>query len=308
MPRQKSLGHEIGCLTYPSGCGERVQISDCNWCFDGYKKDSNKTTVTPAGDDLYESDGTNDSSAEDDNLLDSEDDEISLDSCDDDSVVSFDHSESHQPPMIGNRLVNLPFLSSLLHTVTTCKQCADTDMSSFVDFCVQQTKTLCVAADEKKTYKEKYMLLKRNSNIRAWYEEWKSGHMQRHGTQTLKVNETTYGLATNVTLSCSKCGGQFPIVECRKTEKWKETKSDLCQYELNLRFCLALQLMGVGGQHAATMAAFLDLPEPAKWNRQFNRLENFTYEAVQKVKDNSQLKAAEDEILATIMEVYNKIC
>jgi len=100
MPRQKSLGHEIGCLTYPSGCGERVQISDCNWCFDGYKKDSNKTTVTPAGDDLYESDVTNDSSAEDDNLLDSEDDEISLDSCDDDSVVSFDHSESHQPPMI----------------------------------------------------------------------------------------------------------------------------------------------------------------------------------------------------------------
>jgi hypothetical protein len=56
------------------------------------------------------------------------------------------------------------------------------------------------------------------------------------------------------------------------------------------------------------MAAFLDLPEPAKWNQQFNRLENFTYEAVQKVKDNSQLKAAEDEFLATIMEVYNKIC
>jgi hypothetical protein len=262
MPRRKSLGHEIGCLTYPSGHGERVRISDCTWRFDGYKKDSNKTTVNPAGDDLYESDGTNDSSAEDDNLLDSEDDEISLDSCDDDSVVSFDHSESHQPPMIGNRLVNLPFLSSLLHTVTTCKQCADTDMSSFVDFCVQQTKTLCVAADEKKTYKEKYMLLKRNSNIRAWYEEWKSGHMQRHGTQTLKVNETTYGLATNVTLSCSKCGGQFPIVECRKTEKGIETKSNLCQYELNLRFCLALQLMGVGGEHAATMAAFHICFEP----------------------------------------------
>jgi len=65
---------------------------------------------------------------------------------------------------------------------------------------------------------------------------------------------------------------------------------------------------GSRGQHAATMAAFLDLPEPAKWNQQFNRLENFTYEAVQKVKDNSQLKAAEDEFLATIMEVYNKIC
>jgi hypothetical protein len=60
--------------------------------------------------------------------------------------------------------------------------------------------------------------------------------------------------------------------------------------------------MGVGGQHATTMPAFLDLPEPAKWNLQLNRLENFTYEVVQKVKDNSQLKAAEDEILAMIME------
>jgi hypothetical protein len=121
-------------------------------------------------------------------------------------------------------------------------------MSSFVDFCVQQTETLCVAADEKKTYKEKYMLLKRNSNIRAWFKEWKSEHMQRHGTQTLKVNETTYGLATNVTLSCSKCGGQFPIVECRKTEKWKETKSDLCQYELNnLRFLSRITVNGSRG-------------------------------------------------------------
>jgi hypothetical protein len=154
---RKSLARKIGCLTYPSGRGGIVWISDCNRCFDGYKKDSNKTTVTPAGDDFYESDVTNDSYAEDDNLLDSEDDEISLDSCDDDSVLCFDHSESHQPLMIGNHLVELPFLSSSLHTVTTCKQCVDTDLLSYVNFCVQQTKTLCVAADEKKTYKEKYM-------------------------------------------------------------------------------------------------------------------------------------------------------
>jgi len=64
----------------------------------------------------------------------------------------------------------------------------------------------------------------------------------------LKVNETTYGLATNVTLSCSKCGGQFPIVECRKTEKWIETKSDLCQYELNnLRFLSRITVNGSRG-------------------------------------------------------------
>jgi hypothetical protein len=32
-------------------------------------------------------------------------------------------------------------------------------------------------------------------------------------------------------------------------------------------------MMGIGGEHAAMMAAFLDLPEPQKWPRQFSVLE-----------------------------------
>ncbi len=41
-------------------------------------------------------------------------------------------------------------------------------------------------------------------------------------------------------------------------------RSDLCKVDVNVRFCTALQLMGVGGKHAAVMAAFLDLPDPHK--------------------------------------------
>jgi len=65
--------------------------------------------------------------------------------------------------------------------------------------------------------------------------------------------------------------------------------------------------MGVGSEHAAILTAFLDLPKPTKWNRQFNVLEKYTYEAVQGVKETSQLQAVEDESLATVMAETNTI-
>jgi hypothetical protein len=48
---------------------------------------------------------------------------------------------------------------------------------------------------------------------------------------------------------------EFDVL-AKKTENYRKTKSELCQYKVNLRFSLPLQLMGVGGSHAATMAAF----------------------------------------------------
>jgi hypothetical protein len=66
-------------------------------------------------------------------------------------------------------------------------------------------------------------------------------------------------------------------------------------------------IWSVGGEHAAILAAFLDLPEPTKWHRQFYLLEKYTYEAVQRVKETSQLQAAEDAPLATVMAETNVI-
>jgi hypothetical protein len=43
-------------------------------------------------------------------------------------------------------------------------------------------------------------------------------------------------------------------------------------------------MMGVGGAHGSTLAAFLDLPLPLKWGRQFYVLEDYTYEVIQQVK------------------------
>jgi hypothetical protein len=118
--------------------------------------------VTPADYEFDDSDVTNDSYAEDDeNVLDSDDDDNILDSNDDDSLVSSAHSERLQLPMIGNRLVNFPLRSLSLQTVTACKECILTNMLSFVDFCVRQTKTLYMAADEKKTYKREIYVTKK---------------------------------------------------------------------------------------------------------------------------------------------------
>jgi hypothetical protein len=33
-------------------------------------------------------------------------------------------------------------------------------------------------------------------------------------------------------------------------------RSEICQYDVNVKYCTALQVMGVGGEHAAIMAVF----------------------------------------------------
>jgi hypothetical protein len=58
-----------------------------------------------------------------------------------------------------------------------------------------------------------------------------------------------------------------------------------------MRFCMVLQWIGVGGEHGAVLAAFLNLPDPRKWRHDFNVLEKFMYDALEKTKGDSQHKA-----------------
>jgi hypothetical protein len=55
------------------------------------------------------------------------------------------------------------------------------------------------------------------------------------------------------------------------------------------------------------LAAFLDLPFPARWSRQFNVLENFTHEAIQEVKNFSQTKSVQDEVLETLNDTTQQV-
>lgn len=78
-----------------------------------------------------------------------------------------------------------------------------------------------------------------------------------------------------------------------------QTKSELCNYDVNLRFCLALQSMGVGEEHARIVASFLDLLESQKWPNNFRMLENFFHNTTEELKHDSQQKVTDEEIILT---------
>jgi hypothetical protein len=90
------------------------------------------------------------------------------------------------------------------------------------------------------------------------------------------------------------------VIEARKTTSQKHTLSEICKYDINLQFALALQQIGVGGQHAGTITSFLGLPDSHKWPRQFSVLEKFMYPTVEALKCKTQIQATEEEILETL--------
>jgi hypothetical protein len=76
-------------------------------------------------------------------------------------------------------------------------------------------------------------------------------------------------------------------------------KSELCQYDVNIKYCTALQIIGVGGEHAATLAVFLELSDPQKWPRQFAVLDLPELQA--------QQQAAEEEVEHTLGDDRNVV-
>jgi hypothetical protein len=114
-------------------------------------------------------------------------------------------------------------------------------------------------------------------------------------------------LVTTINICRQKCNRIVGSSEPKKTANHGVTKSDVCKFDINLWFCFALQLMGAEGEHAAILAAFLDLLEPHKWNRVFHVTKKFTHDAVEKVKEQSQTRSVEEEILATVSEEGNAV-
>jgi len=61
-------------------------------------------------------------------------------------------------------------------------------------------------------------------------------------------------------------------------------------------------MIGVGGEHASTLAAFLDLPESHKWPRHFATLEKFTHSEIEMIKIKSQEMCTKNEVNQAIQE------
>jgi hypothetical protein len=142
-------------------------------------------------------------------------------------------------------------------------------------------------------------LLQATMNVRALYKKWMSCKTTQKRNSKLCYTEITYGLATKLEVFCSTCC-EKKVIEARKTTSPKQTLSEICKYDINLRFALALQQIGGGGQHAATITSFLDLPDSHKWPHQFSVLEKFMYPTVEALKCKTQIQATEEEILETL--------
>jgi hypothetical protein len=53
--------------------------------------------------------------------------------------------------------------------------------------------------------------IQQNNSVSDWHKEWKA-----RWTNTLTVSETTYGLATTLTVQCNRCKEMKFVVEATK--------------------------------------------------------------------------------------------
>jgi hypothetical protein len=298
MPRRRISTRETKQLSLLGGSKRRFNEADTNWNFSNLITPStNEHRITEALDD---SSATSSSSADSQSTY-SNDDYAEEDFTND--VVS-----THRELKGGNRLINLQDLNKALTSTTCCNSCARNEnktlMDSFIDFCEEEIGNIFQSCQPMTSYNQKLL---RKMSVRKFYEKWKETPISNFNTVPLTMTEMSHGLASVISLECPHCKEEDAyqkkkevIVEPwkRKTEREK-TRIVLCQYDINIRFCLALQLMGVGGQHASILTAFLDLPEPHKWPRQFSTVEKFLHKSTEKVKCESQEKATEEEIIMT---------
>ena len=201
------------------------------------------------------------------------------------SEEEYDSTDKH-PTLHGNRILDIVSLTCALEKLAGCRECMHDDLEDFVNYCRQH-----------------------GYELNSLLDNWKSKRLQH--SYGLTVDECTDGLGTQLTLRCHRCSrfGQHDrrgwkdhsvIVHRRKNNMMLQTKSELCHYDINIRFCLAMQLLGLGGEHAAVLSAFLDLPNPEKWRRQFGVIEKALHPTMDDIKRNCQEEAAEKEVALTL--------
>jgi hypothetical protein len=217
-----------------------------------------------------------------------------------DSDVYNSDTECKERTVNGNRLINLPSLVHSIQASTVCRCCADesTDVmfESLVNFCEAEMNRIKHKV-EGKPIKYQLTRFRDRLSICNCYQRWRSTKQVRQHS-VLQVREHTYGLATNIQLQCSGCNNS--VFASAKKRSNPIQKSELCQYDVNIKYCTALQIIGVGGEHAATLAAFLELSDPQKWSRQFAVLDRHLHLPAEAVKLQSQQQAAEEEVAHTL--------
>jgi hypothetical protein len=272
MPGKRVSIRELGSLSTVGGIGGRKIDDSIPWDF-------GRTTgfVTPVMDEFDESNDDLSTSS------------FSETSSDEEEIIN----DVRTPPLRGNRLLNMVLLRDGVEEHAGCKRCMEDDLKEFVRYCCNH-----------------------GFDVSSLYESWVLNRC--NSSPVLTVKEVTHGLGTRVILCCNRCSifgendrrgwkDHCVILESETNGMKNKTKSELCKYDINVKFCLAMQLLGLGGEHASVLAAFLDLPEPHKWRHQFSVLEKFLCPIMEGIKVQCQELAAETEVSLTMASTENAI-
>jgi hypothetical protein len=319
MPRKRSVSNrEYKQLSWVGGNSGRFQFHDSNWNFDDVCHhitptiQSNTTAnATTSDDPSYseeEAESTNEEEVENQSVS-SSNDSLGESLCTNDSTVS-NKAEKHN----ANIIIHLPNLETAINSVACCKLCAKsttiTTVEAFVEFCESEQEKILHSC-KSMPIGDEIEYLRNEMNVRRFLNKWKANNNPRCTTVPINIREpNTFGMATSFQLQCGccKCLGNndnwwrnhASMYEAiKRTMDVLAAKSELCHYDINLRLCLAMQLMGVGGEHARTLTSFLDLPESHKWPHNFRVLEQFLHPAVEELKHESQVQAVQQEIIMT---------
>ncbi len=300
MPKRSIVGvRELNRLKSTSGTGGRYRgVDKIPWCFDNVTSIGREALITPSNPSSLVIQAVTDPWSNECNVpVPDDDSESGTTSSEetDDSYLSDDSNVSDTPHQGGNRIINLPNLLLSLNDIVTCKHCCVSDLDDFVRFCELKWHN-AVNESEGRGVRSRHEYLKSAVNVKRWRNEWQKA---KEACQSFSIHDVNHGLATELNLSCTRCNKKWTMQQPEKT-KLEQVHNEVCKYEINLRFALALQLLGVGGEHAATVSAFLDLPDAHKWRRDFNVLESYMHDASEEVKNKSQDVALSQEVCATI--------
>jgi len=151
-------------------------------------------------------------------LFDSSDDE----SLDTDARIKTTKAED------GNNIVHYPSLVKAIQAIGCCRCCVNNDLESFFRYCDEKKEVIYSDALNKR---EKLNYLQANVNVREWHEEWKDKHENGTKEAVVIVDNTTFGVATEINVICNSCKETLGNIKPNKTRLYKNTNSDLCQYD-----------------------------------------------------------------------------
>jgi hypothetical protein len=124
-------------------------------------------------------------------------------------------------------------------------------------------------------------------NVRAMFKKWEGLHQNNQNKiGQLTIREDTHGFGPMLFLNCRK-NHQFSI-KVKETVNNSHGNNAVCNYDLNLCYTLGLQMIGVGGEHASIVAAFLDVPYPHNWKAYFPLLEQYMHSTIDAIKIESE--------------------